>query len=278
MNINWEAKSLAFQCIDAFSLHKTLYFIQNNLTRRSHIDIAAGYHHWMTHRNNLAALECPDVFEFGAGRNLAQNIFLSQHFRSQTVVDLYPMLNVDLMNEAAAQISTRFPSNVYHAMANIADLERNYNIRYIAPLDASRTPFDDDSFDACISTDTLEHIPEDSILAIFRELRRIIRPDGLISSVIDYSDHYSYTDKHIGPLNCLQFTAAEFEKHNHSVHYQNRLRHYDYARMFAALGFRTLKKEAVDFVPLPVRIAPEFDPSEPSLSALRGIFLLQNTK
>jgi len=278
MNINWEAKSRAFQCIDAFSLHKTLYFAQKYLTRRSQVDISTGYRHWMAHRNNLAALECPDVFEFGAGKNLAQNIFLSQYFRSQTVVDLYPMLNIDLVNDAASQISKCYPSITYKAMENSLYLERYYNIRYIAPLDAAKTPFDDNTFDACISTDTLEHIPVNSILSIFKELRRIIRPGGLISAVIDYSDHYSYTDRNIGPLNCLQYSTDEFRKYNHIVHYQNRLRHYDYARLFGALGLRLVKMEATDIAQLPTRIASEFDQSEPSLRAQRGVFLLQNTK
>lgn len=278
MNINWEAKSLAFRCIDTFSLHKTLYFVQKNLTRRSRVDISTGYRYWLAHQNNLATLVCPDIFEFGAGKNLSQNIFLSQYFRSQTVVDLYPMLNIDLMNDAASQISNRYPSIAYKAMANISELEQNYNIRYIAPFDAANTPFDDNTFDGCISTDTLEHIPEDAIISIFKELRRIIRPGGLISAVIDYSDHYSYTDRNIGPLNYLQYSTDEFKKYNHNVHYQNRLRHYDYARLFDSMGFRLIKKEAVDFVSLPARISSEFDQSEPSLRALRGIYLLQNTK
>jgi SAM-dependent methyltransferase len=158
----------------------------------------------------------------------------------------------------------------------VSDLERSYGIRYLAPLDASRTPFADHAFDACISTDTLEHIPEESIVEIFKELRRTVRPLGIISAVIDYSDHYAYTDRRIGALNYLQYSTEEFNRYNHRVHYQNRLRHYDYARIFAALGFTCIHEEALATAPGPPRIAKEFNRDDPSLCATRGTFLLQN--
>jgi SAM-dependent methyltransferase len=279
MNINWKVKSFAFHKIDTFSLHRTLYFLQRNVTRRSRTCLMAGYKSWLVHQDHLAVtLEHPNIFEFGAGKSLSQNIFLSPYCESQTVVDLFPMLNIDLVNDAVSEISTHFPEIAYHPIANISDIERYYGIHYMSPFDAARTPFDEDTFDACISTDTLEHIPENDIVAIFKELRRIVRPGGLISAVIDYSDHYSHTDRRVGPLNYLRYSTAEFKKYNHTVHYQNRLRHYDYARIFDALGYHCLKNEAADTVPLPGEIADEFRSSDPSLCALRGVFLLENAK
>ena len=35
---------------------------------------------------------------------------------------------------------------------------------------------------------------------------------GVISAVIDYTDHYAYTDKTIGMLNYLQFSESEWTK------------------------------------------------------------------
>jgi SAM-dependent methyltransferase len=279
MNINWKVKSFAFHEIDTFSLHKTLYFLQRNVTRRSRTNLVSGYKSWQVHEHYLSATsKRPHIFEFGAGKSLSQNIFLSRYCESQTVVDLFPMLNIGLVNDAASEISKHYPAIAYHAMANIYDIERYYGVRYISPFDAATTPFDDDTFDGCISTDTLEHIPEDVIIAIFKELRRIIRPGGRISAVIDYSDHYSHTDTTIGPLNYLRYSESEFKKYNHMVHYQNRLRHYDYARLFAALGYLCLRSEAADIAPLPTQIAHEFRQTEPSLCALRGLFLLENAK
>jgi len=278
MNMNWKVKSFAFQCVDTFSLHPILYFARKHITRRSRLDIPAKCRSWLVHQENLAALQRPDVFEFGAGTDLSENIFLSQSFASQTAVDLFELLDIDLVNEAALQISKRYPAIDYHSMAGVSDIERYYNVRYLAPFDAARTPFGDDAFHACLSTDTLEHIPETSIIAIFQELRRIIRPEGLISAVIDYSDHYAYTDKSIGPLNYLQYSVEEFKMYNHSSYSQNRLRHHDYERIFRGLGYRFIRNEALDVAEMPLRISSHFDRSEPSLCARRGIFLLQNSK
>ncbi|MBA2458377.1 MAG: class I SAM-dependent methyltransferase [Gemmatimonadales bacterium] len=45
-------------------------------------------------------------------------------------------------------------------------------------LDGARTPFPDGSFDQVVVVDYLEHIPDDDAFA--RELRRILRPGGLV--------------------------------------------------------------------------------------------------
>jgi SAM-dependent methyltransferase len=278
MNINWKLKSFAFQCVDTFSLHLILYFARKHITRRSRLDISAKCKSWLVHKENLATLQSQNVFEFGAGTDLSENIFLSQFFGPQTAVDLFALLDIDLVNEAAFQISRRYPEIAFHSMADLSDIERYYKVRYLAPFDAARTPFGDNAFDACVSTDTLEHIPEDSIIAIFQELRRIIRPEGLISAVIDYSDHYAYTDKSIGPLNYLQYSVEEFKMYNHNSYSQNRLRHHDYELIFRGLGYRLIRNEALDMAEMPRRISSHFDQSEPSLCAQRGIFLLQNSK
>jgi SAM-dependent methyltransferase len=276
MNINWEMKSLAFHYLDTFSLHKTLYFLQRNVTKRAKVNIEAGYKNWRVHQSNLATLERPKVFEFGAGKDLSQNIYLSRYVGAQTVVDLFPMLNIDLVNEAASQITNRYSFKAHETITCIADIERYYRVRYFAPFDATKTNFKDNAFDSCISTNTLEHIPVHTIVSIFRELRRIIRPGGLISAIIDYSDHYAHTDSNIGPLNFLQYSAEKFKKHNCNIHYQNRLRHYDYARIFEAMGYQCLRSEDSNIAPPPTWISPEFDQSEPSLCALSGVFLLRN--
>ncbi|MFZ1086553.1 MAG: methyltransferase domain-containing protein [Terracidiphilus sp.] len=276
MNINWKIKSMMFGLIDAFSLDNALYFIQKNITRESRGDLGKNDKNWFVHKEHLSTLTRPNVFEFGAGKILAQNIFLSQYFASQTVVDLFPMIEIDLVDQAARRISENHPSVAYHAITAIQDLEHHYGIRYLTPMDASKTPFADSAFDACISTRTLEHIPRESIIAIFQELRRILRPDGLISAAIDYSDHYANSDPRIGRLNFLQYSAKEFKRYNHKVHYQNRLRHYDFERIFKSLGYKVVKNDTLDYYPRPERISSEFESDEPTLCAQRGVFLLQN--
>lgn len=277
MNINWKLKSSAFRVIDTYSLYSVLFMLQKYVTRRSKVDIPDINKNWLVHRENLASLGRPLVIEFGAGKNLAQNIYLSDYTRGQYVVDIVNMLDIDQFNEAARKIA-HLKRGWFKPVRTLADIRELYNINYMAPYDASHMDFDDNALDACISTNTLEHIPRESLVQIFTELKRIIRPGGLISAVIDYSDHYAHTDKNISRLNFLRFSDKEFSKYNHKVHYQNRLRHYDYEEMFAELGFEQLRHEALNKVTLPVAIANVFRTGDPSLPYATGCFLLRVRK
>ena len=277
MNLNWRFKSFLFGVIDSMSLYGLLYFLQKHITRRSKVSIKDINKNWLTHKEHLSTIGTPRVIEFGAGKSLAQNIYLSQYVKHQTLVDLFPMLDISQFNDAAKQIAqiTDQPSvNV----SSTDDIKHCYQIDYLAPVDLTKSDFDDNSFDACISTNTLEHIPRKSIIGIFEELKRIIRNDGIISAVIDYSDHYSHTDKSISKLNFLSYTSDKFKKHNHRTHYQNRLRHYDYVEIFESLGLEILKKEALNKVPPPSKISKEFDTRKDNVFATQGIFLLRVRK
>ena len=96
-------------------------------------------------------------------------------------------------------------------------------IKYLSPIDLTEpNTFKEDSFDGCISTNTLEHISKEDLYKIFNHLKYIIKKNGLISAVIDYSDHYSHTDPSINSLHFLRYEKKDFKKYNHKNHFQNR--------------------------------------------------------
>ena len=84
-----------------------------------------------------------------------------------------------------------------------------------------------------------------SIKSIFIELRRVLKDTGIVSIVIDYSDHYAHTDSKITLLNFLNFSETEWEKYNHDCHYQNRLRHYQFKQLFNDCGFEVISEELI---------------------------------
>ena len=63
-----------------------------------------------------------------------------------------------------------------------------------------------------------------------------------MSMKIDYTDHYSHTDKSIGPYNFLSFGEGAWKLLNPRNHYQNRLRHIDYIKIFIAAGFQVIEE------------------------------------
>ena len=98
MNINWKLKSCIFRVVDKFNLYKTLYFIQKYITASSRIDIKEINPIWLHHKENLSKIDAHSVIEFGAGKSLAKNIFISYFDKRQTVVDIVPMLDIQKFN------------------------------------------------------------------------------------------------------------------------------------------------------------------------------------
>lgn len=278
MKINWKIKSFIFFLVDKYKIYNFLYFIQKFVTRKSIIKIESINPKWIIHKNNLASLVTPTIIEFGAGKNLAQNIYLSQFVGSQLLVDIRSMLDIKLVNHSFKQLSKICTNLNFQTIANKADLIKFFNIYYDAPFNLIHNKLEENSFDACVSTDTLEHIPIIDLKNIFQVLQKILKPYGLISAVVDYSDHYSHSDSSISKLNFLQYDDVTFEKYNHPSHYQNRLRHYQYEDLFIKLGYKVLKSVTLETAPLPDNISSQFDKTNLTTSATQGFFLLQNLK
>jgi hypothetical protein len=114
------------------------------------------------------------------------------------------------------------------------------------------------------------------------ECRRLLRDDGLAAFVIDYRDQYSYSDSAIGPYNFLQFSDEEWARFNPPLHYQNRMRHSDYLRVFEQTGFEPVVEvgahpdsaiaQSFDEIKPAARFAP-YDVQD--LEIVRGEFVLR---
>ena len=245
MNIPWKLKSSIFRLIDFFNAPGALYFLQKYVTKRSNIGSLRISPIWEAHKECLKQHSATEnVFEFGAGKNLAQNLFISDIAKKQIVVDLNPMLDFKLVNNVRRQISEIVDLKSQVEINSLTELA-SYGIEYMAPYDASKTDFTDKSLSACISTNTLEHIPKENIEDIFSELYRTLKDDGIVSAKIDYSDHYAHTDKTISLLNYLSFDENTWKRYNHRCHYQNRLRHYDYIEIFNKCGFIVIYEDLI---------------------------------
>jgi len=242
-SIPWKIKSLILSIIDYLSLQKLLYFLQKYITKRSRINSLLYSPAWKMHKDALNKYKTKNVvFEFGAGKSLVQNLYLSNFVKKQFVVDLYPMLDFELVDSEREQLLEKENLRSRIKIKNSKDIE-HYGIYYMAPYDATKIHLPDKSIDACISTYTLEHIPKFDIVLIFSELYKKLKDKGIVSLIIDYSDHYAHTDNNISLLNFLKFSNHQWKRYNHKIHFQNRLRHYEYIDIFEKIGFRTIKED-----------------------------------
>ena len=243
MRIPWKIKSALYRLIDHLGLHSLLYTFQRYISSRSPQKIKNISDDWERHLTVIKKYSVGDsLFEFGGGKSLAQNLFLSSVCERQLVVDLVPMLDIKLSEAARQNLEKRLKLRSDAKIRDVTSLTK-YGITYLAPADARNIGYPDESFSCCVSTNTLEHIPSADIERIFAEIYRLLRPEGIVSFKIDYSDHYSHTDPRIGSLNFLNMSEKDWCHHNHSVHYQNRLRHMDYMNSLARAGFEILLDE-----------------------------------
>lgn len=275
MKIPWKFKSKIFAVIDFLNVPSVLYFLQKNVTKRSRITSLDVDDNWRLHRDSLAKYDCKNlVFEFGAGKSLAQNLYLSDIVAAQLVVDLNHMADIELIETARGFLSVQTTLKSNKVISSIADLA-HYGISYKSPYDASRTDLGDETLDACVSTNTLEHIPAESIVEIFKELRRVLKGNGIVSAKIDYSDHYAHTDSTISLVNYLHYSDNEWTRHNHRSHYQNRLRHYDYKKLFDDCGFKVIEEEVFyDEKNIPQVLSEKFKDKEQTWAATSAYFIL----
>ena len=258
--MHWRIKWLALSLFSLPGLIRIYPGLKQRLVRsvfRSPRQIRQEIAHSLAHvrafrRHAPVPLARARYFEFGAGRDLVNNLCLwCLGLEQQTVVDLYPLLRAELVEhvrrrllEMAPEPFLRLPRTPLRPTHPREDLRRHYGIHYRAPCDAAHTGLPPASVDLIATVNTLEHIPPAELDPILAECRRLLRPGGVMSMIIDYSDHYSHFDRAITPYNFLRYSEAAWRRYNPPLHYQNRLRHADYAGLFTAAGFRILEEQA----------------------------------
>jgi len=195
----------------------------------------------------------PIFFEFGAGYDLAiPLLYNSLGIKKQIVVDIRENYDIKLINDSVRKINDNidvlnsnykidFKKSKIQNINNLIELKKYFGIDFKAPYDARNTQLENKSIDFCSNTATLEHIPEKDIEKIFIELYRIMKPEGIISCMVDMKDHYSYFDKNISIYNYLKFSDKTWKLVNPDIMYQNRMRYPNYIKIFEKTGFEILE-------------------------------------
>jgi len=250
--VHWQAKARAFAVLSNIPFGETLHYaMQRYVTRRLPRPEKQVRSIYTSARRLIDLYETlgprplrdSTCFEFGAGRDLVVPLAFSAHGAKRFItVDIERLAKLPLIRSNAAVVSRA--SGVarpdIHAME---DLERAWNIDYRAPADARATDLASGSVDCAVSVETLEHIPREDIRAILKELRRILRPDGLALMRIDYGDHFKGFDRSISSFNFLTYSEEEWAPFQSRFQYVNRLRHSEYLQLFKEAGLDVLRDD-----------------------------------
>jgi len=122
-------------------------------------------------------------------------------------------------------------------------LMQKAHISYLAPYDATKTGYSDNTFDIHFSNNVFEHIPQETLGQILLEGKRILRSNGIAIHKIDESDHFAHTDNSITSINFLQFSKKVWKLiGGNQYSYHNRLREKDFVKIFEANKFKITRK------------------------------------
>ena len=249
--MRWLAKALLQKSLSALpQAERANYVLQRHVTRslpgptagfQRRFRRAVGHLDAYKEHGSGKPLAEAVFYEFGAGWDLAVPLsFWALGVERQILVDLHPNVHIGLVNVSIERLrdlpSERALREPGGSIGSLEELEPRFGIRYLAPCDARATGLPATSVDVVTSTSTLEHIPEDDLVPLLAECRRLLRPDGVLSSRIDLSDHYSHFDDSLSPYNFLRYSDRTWRLVNSPLHYQNRLREPDYLELIRDAG------------------------------------------
>lgn len=204
--------------------------------------------------------------EVGTGRTINIPLaFWLMGARRTVTVDLNPYLKEELIREDLEyirenprEIEGMFGDRMHADRLNsllsflgrpwrLKDLLHHCAIEYVAPASAGNLALPPESIDFHTSYAVLEHIPKPVIREIIEEGNRIVRSGGLLVHRIDYSDHFSYSDRAISPINFLQYSDEVWDRiAGNRYMYVNRLRVDDFLGLFEQSGQEILSLESYE--------------------------------
>jgi len=273
ISINWLLKALIFKFLSAFNLISVVNFLSKYVTKRSSLKFDADFYENLSfHNRNISSSNSKNIIEIGAGKSFAQNIFLSSLKIHQTIIDRANLGDFSLINKAAK----KFSGNENFSIRSKEDLSKYFSIKYIAPCDLKDLAINKNRFDCFISTNTFEHIPIRQIENIMINLKEILVTGSKLSIIIDYSDHYSHTDQNINKLHFLKYSEKVYNRlFNSNLHYQNRLRHDDFEKIFIENGFKIVHSQATECYERPKKIKAIKRNLKKNDFCTKGFFLLE---
>jgi hypothetical protein len=251
--MNWKMKALAFHASAHMPGRRLLYrLVQQYVTKGHFLTITPTFLRlYGFHVANYQRVHPCRALEFGAGRNLLSPLLLSHAGATEIFVyDIERLSSAPQINDTVRQLRSCVPGDWPDVADCEDDLFRKYRIRYCAPGDARATGLPEGAIGFVCSTSVLEHIPAESIERILQECSRVSAPGALSSHIIDYTDHYRYADAAVPLFNFYRFSERQWRLWNPGGHFQNRLRHGDFERLFERAGLRSVKID-------PHRVAPE---------------------
>ncbi|MEI7595387.1 MAG: class I SAM-dependent methyltransferase [Bacteroidota bacterium] len=119
---------------------------------------------------------------------------------------------------------------------SLEDILSELKITYLIE-DARKLSLESNSIDLVNSNNTFEHIYPEILTPIIKEFHRVVnKENGVMSHLIDMSDHFAHNDSSISIYNFLKFSDKQWKCIDNSIQPQNRLRYFDFENIYSELN------------------------------------------
>jgi hypothetical protein len=269
--MHWKLKSMiqnAVSLLPSSASYAGYYWIQRHFGGLRRINpvsrLSAGIETWKRVKEQGCDPLEKVFLEIGTGRvPLVPLSYWLMGAKKTITIDLNPYLKGELIGESLRYISDN-KQDIQTLFGPLIDKKRlddlvafsgnaNFSTRtfldfckidYIAPGNATNTGLPTRSIDFHTSYTVFEHISPEALKQILEEGNRIISNDGLFIHRIDYSDHFSHSDRNISAINFLQYSDDEWMRYaGNRYMYMNRLRHDDFVSLFQSARHRILNTQ-----------------------------------
>lgn len=258
--MRWKTKYLLQNTLASLPLNSDLYFrLQKQFGGFKHFSINSKVDQGISllealKANNLE-LRGKNTAEMGTGWTPIIPMLFALAGQSRCVTcDVSQLLQYDLCVQAAVQFNriaadlakkiswawgeeSEINLRVMQSSLDAHDLLTKLHIDYHSDSSHPLRFLEDAGTDIFFTNDTLEHIPCKQLPFIFTEIRRVLKPDGVMIHLVDCSDHYSFDDTNINRINFLRFSTDQWERYNTRFLFQNRLRPSEYQQLLTSSGF-----------------------------------------
>ncbi|MDO8264188.1 MAG: class I SAM-dependent methyltransferase [Gallionella sp.] len=222
--------------VKIFQLHASRAFPQGDLSGKTVLEIGPG--------DSLASAVIGRAL--GAGR-----IILVDAGRFATV-------DFGFYRSLAAQLSAcGYRSPDLAGVDTLQGMLSACQAEYLTSGVSSFSELGDATVDYAWSHSVLEHIPKSELPELMAQLRRVLRPEGVMSHNIDFQDHLDYS------LNSLRFSEADWEAPlmRGAGFYTNRVRATEMHQLIRSAGFHIVEEEFGRWPALPMprkKLHPDF--------------------
>jgi len=156
----------------------------------------------------------------------------------------YPFVDIELTKRGFAVTGVEYSSSLT-ALAREVSRHQGCEVECVV-ADGRKLPFGDGSFEACLCSETLEHVPDDA--AVVREIHRVLKPGGTLLLTVPCI---------VGLLGLTRRFMQYARKRTMVIH-PTHLREYTYfsAKRLVSSHFSVQRWHRVPFVTEPFRKMP----------------------